>query len=125
MAARGLLTNPALFAGYQKTPVECIQRWISIIQFSEMQFKYLHHHLVFMLEKVLPKKERLIFNVIKTKEEVLTFLNEFYDISYDKETSGIASEVQYIEEMTSDGKYFEEKVKEDFDEYLEGSLNFF
>jgi len=29
MAARGLLANPAMFAGYDATPIECVADWVS------------------------------------------------------------------------------------------------
>ncbi|KAG8142632.1 putative tRNA-dihydrouridine synthase protein [Naja naja] len=30
MVARGLLANPALFAGYEDTPLQCVQDWVDI-----------------------------------------------------------------------------------------------
>ena len=29
MAARGILNNPAMFAGYQSTPLQCVTDWVS------------------------------------------------------------------------------------------------
>lgn len=29
MAARGILTNPAMYAGYSHTPIECVSDWVS------------------------------------------------------------------------------------------------
>ena len=29
MAARGILNNPAMFAGYQSTPLQCVADWVS------------------------------------------------------------------------------------------------
>lgn len=31
MSARGILSNPAMFAGFDRTPVECIDEWVSNI----------------------------------------------------------------------------------------------
>lgn len=31
MAARGMLANPAMFAGYQNTPEQCVKDWVSHI----------------------------------------------------------------------------------------------
>lgn len=28
MAARGILANPAMFAGFEQTPLECVQKWV-------------------------------------------------------------------------------------------------
>ena len=32
MAARGMLENPAMYAGYDVTPAECIRDWVSIFR---------------------------------------------------------------------------------------------
>lgn len=114
MAARGILTNPALFAGHCTTPLACVQDWITIST-ATTPFQCFHHHLVFMLEKVLPKSERLIFNVMKTKELVLDFLAE-YGISYQnnmKEYSGYVAidyDYDYDQNNESQGSFFKEKL---------------
>ena len=80
MVAGGLLTNPALFSGFATTPVECVQRWLDITANIETQFLCMHHHLVFMLEKVLTKKEKLVFNVLNNKSDVYDFLEKRFNI---------------------------------------------
>ena len=30
MAARGILANPAMYAGYEETPLECVKDWVSV-----------------------------------------------------------------------------------------------
>lgn len=80
MVAGGILTNPALFAGHTTTPIECVQHWLDITSSIETQFLSMHHHLVFMLEKVLTKKEKLIFNVLNNKHDVHNFLKERFDV---------------------------------------------
>ncbi|XP_046985235.1 tRNA-dihydrouridine(20a/20b) synthase [NAD(P)+]-like [Schistocerca americana] len=86
MSARGILTNPAMFAGYHQTPVECVQEWITLAKAMKVPFKCFHHHLVFMLEKVLAKQDRLIFNCLKDEESVLKYLKDYFDI-FPKEKS--------------------------------------
>ncbi|EFC41241.1 predicted protein [Naegleria gruberi] len=50
MSARGLLSNPALFSGYDYVPFECIQRYLQIaIQIGGVPFHILQHHIMFML----------------------------------------------------------------------------
>ncbi|KAK2724287.1 hypothetical protein QYM36_000966 [Artemia franciscana] len=78
MSARGMLENPAMFFGYAKTPRECVKRYIEIAQLKEPRFMTFHHHLVFMLEKSLPKPKRKVFNNLRNKEAVLEFLSEHY-----------------------------------------------
>ncbi|XP_066586713.1 tRNA-dihydrouridine(20a/20b) synthase [NAD(P)+]-like isoform X2 [Prorops nasuta] len=80
MAARGILTNPALFSGSPVTPLTCIQNWLDITSRIPTQFLQFHHHLVFMLEKLLSKKKRQVFNTLQDKESVLRFLEENYGV---------------------------------------------
>ncbi|XP_046143205.1 tRNA-dihydrouridine(20a/20b) synthase [NAD(P)+]-like isoform X2 [Osmia bicornis bicornis] len=80
MAARGILTNPALFSGHSVTPLTCIQDWLDITSIIPTQFLCFHHHLVFMLEKLLPKKSRIFFNNLQNKTDVLEFLDNTYGI---------------------------------------------
>ena len=50
MAARGLLENPALFAGYDKTPVSAIQKYIKCaISYGSDQFIF-HLHLMSLFD---------------------------------------------------------------------------
>lgn len=49
MAARGLLQNPALFAGYDSTPAECISEFVDIAIRTSLNPKLLHQHLLMML----------------------------------------------------------------------------
>lgn len=80
MSARGILANPALFSGYTTTPLSCIQDWIDITARIDTHFLCFHHHLVFMTEKMLSKKDRVYLNNLKTRESVLEFLGNHFDI---------------------------------------------
>lgn len=113
MAARGILTNPALFAGHCVTPLACIQDWVTISTATATPFQCFHHHLVFMLEKVLAKPERLAFNIIKTKELVLDFLADYGIVCQNdmKEYSGYSAvECEYGNNSESQGSFFKEKL---------------
>lgn len=79
MCAQGILENPALFTGITKTPESCLQTWINIALEDNMHFILFHRHLIFMLEKVLPKSERRIFNNLKNKEDVLHYISNYFD----------------------------------------------
>lgn len=78
MSASGLLTNPALFSGSHTTPVSCVKEWMNIKDRDKdkITFQCYHHHLVFMLEKTLTKKQKQIFNYLNTFEDVDNFLIE-------------------------------------------------
>ncbi|XP_050444266.1 tRNA-dihydrouridine(20a/20b) synthase [NAD(P)+]-like [Adelges cooleyi] len=77
MSARGILHNPGLFAGYEITPVSAIQNWLNI---HHTNFLWFHHHLVFMCEHLLCKKTRNHFNSLRNAEDVVSFLEEQFDI---------------------------------------------
>ncbi|XP_021201008.3 tRNA-dihydrouridine(20a/20b) synthase [NAD(P)+]-like [Helicoverpa armigera] len=79
MAASGLLTNPALFSGATKTPLSCVKMWMDMKdkESDKITFQCYHHHLVFMLEKVLNKQEKQVFNHLKSFESVDVFLQEY------------------------------------------------
>ena len=76
MCARGLLQNPALFAGWPTTPVECVREWLSICLSEGTNFSYFHSVLCQMLQNVLSKTERRFFNTLATTSSVLDYLNE-------------------------------------------------
>lgn len=44
MAARALLLNPALFAGWDATPVECIQKFLREAVGAPIPFSLVLHH---------------------------------------------------------------------------------
>ncbi|KAK7084618.1 tRNA-dihydrouridine(20a/20b) synthase [NAD(P)+]-like protein [Halocaridina rubra] len=80
MAARGILDNPAMFAGYDFTPLECVKDWLDLALSSGTHFSCFHHHLIYMLNKSLTRAEKKHFNVLGSASGVLTFLNEKYCI---------------------------------------------
>lgn len=82
MCAQGLLNNPALFAGYKKTPLKCVQDWINIAISYGTPFVTLKHHLVFMLEQVLPRHEKKVFNNLLTTPAVLDYLENNFGVHY-------------------------------------------
>ncbi|XP_057332137.1 tRNA-dihydrouridine(20a/20b) synthase [NAD(P)+]-like [Microplitis mediator] len=80
MIAGGILKNPSIFSGSSVTPLSCIQDWLDITAAIPTKFLTLHQHLVFMLEKILPYDERLIFNNLKTSQSVYDFIDSYYNI---------------------------------------------
>ncbi|XP_002739522.1 tRNA-dihydrouridine(20a/20b) synthase [NAD(P)+]-like [Saccoglossus kowalevskii] len=82
MAARGMLHNPAMYAGYEFTPLECIQDWVDISLQLGTQFQCFHHHLIQMMEHVTSKADKRIFNTLSNVPAVLDYLQEHYQVSY-------------------------------------------
>uniref|UniRef100_A0A8D2LZK2 tRNA-dihydrouridine synthase n=2 Tax=Varanus komodoensis TaxID=61221 RepID=A0A8D2LZK2_VARKO len=80
MVARGLLANPAMFAGYEETPLHCIQHWIDIALEHGTPFTCFHHHLMYMLERITSKQEKKIFNVLSSTSAVLDYLRDNYGV---------------------------------------------
>ncbi|CAJ0949440.1 unnamed protein product [Ranitomeya imitator] len=80
MAARGLLANPAMFAGYEETPMACIQDWIDIALEHGTPFTCFHHHLMYMMEKITSKQEKRVFNVLSSTSAVLDYLRDSYGV---------------------------------------------
>lgn len=82
MSARAILSNPGLFAGYNTTPIECVQDWVNLVVAvgDAITFQCFHHHLTFMMEKFMRRRVRVQFNNFTTKEEVLEFLEEHFGI---------------------------------------------
>lgn len=99
MVANGMLTNPTLFSNTNCTTKDCVQKWVDICYNSTLDsttfeilshkkhlnvtipdrppnltFQCFHHHLVFMLEKFLPRRKRQVFNNLQTFDDVLQFL---------------------------------------------------
>lgn len=88
MSARGILTNPALFSyRYSTTPLVCIQDWLDITSTIPTEFQCFHKHLVFMLENILPSKDRVLFNSLQNKLSVLEFLENYYNIELNASNS--------------------------------------
>ncbi|XP_068630581.1 tRNA-dihydrouridine(20a/20b) synthase [NAD(P)+]-like [Battus philenor] len=77
MVASGILTNPAMFTGARTTPVGCVKLWMDIKNMykDKITFQCYHHHLVFMLEKVLSRHQKQVFNHLTTFESVDEYLN--------------------------------------------------
>ncbi|KAA8914304.1 hypothetical protein FN846DRAFT_897013 [Sphaerosporella brunnea] len=77
MAARGLMTNPALFSGYKKTPWGAVERFMDYAVEYPIPFRLTQHHIFDMLDQVIPKKERVLMNeTTNTLVEMIDWLDE-------------------------------------------------
>lgn len=141
MAARAILTNPTLFSGkYETTPIECVQEWLNIgaAAGENIAFQFFHHHFTFMMEKMLRKRQRAVFNSFTRRQPMYDYLDEMFDLRpqpidvpenitcvYDETNyrnrmnelnieKTRRSKNQYSSENTP-GKFFLEKVNDDLD----------
>eukprot|EP01134_Creolimax_fragrantissima_P000375 CFRG0375T1 len=77
MTARGLLKNPAMFQGFDSTPLECVQRWIDIRALLGFKYDSFRHITSQMLSNVLSKQEMLTFNRINSTAGIIDFLADY------------------------------------------------
>lgn len=84
MSARGLLANPALFAGYRACPWEAVETFMCNVARSPLPFKLVVHHVQEMCSPgmgddksaLLPKKDRQRFSRLADMAELVDFLDE-------------------------------------------------
>ncbi|XP_045116073.1 tRNA-dihydrouridine(20a/20b) synthase [NAD(P)+]-like [Portunus trituberculatus] len=76
MTARGILENPAMYAGYIHTPLECVREWVRLALSTGTPFTCFHHHLIYMLEHTLTRAERRYFNILSSTTAVLDYLSD-------------------------------------------------
>ncbi|XP_071519413.1 tRNA-dihydrouridine(20a/20b) synthase [NAD(P)+]-like isoform X2 [Panulirus ornatus] len=82
MAARGMLENPAMYAGHKTTPLECVKDWVNIALTTGTNFACFHHHLIYMMDKSLSRAERRYFNILGSTSGVLAYLTEKYMMEF-------------------------------------------
>ncbi|KAJ3415552.1 tRNA-dihydrouridine(20a/20b) synthase [NAD(P)+]-like protein [Chytridiales sp. JEL 0842] len=84
MAARGLLENPALFAGEKHTPLKAVEEYLRLaIGYGNNHF-IMHHHLMYMLDSSMTRAEKRRFNALGSVASVLDFMEEHYGITYNE-----------------------------------------
>ena len=76
MAARGLLANPALFAGAPATPPAAVRAFARDAVDGGLPFAVGHRALAYMLEARLSRPARLHFNALPSYASALDFLDD-------------------------------------------------
>ncbi|GAA5839044.1 hypothetical protein JCM11251_007860 [Rhodosporidiobolus azoricus] len=77
MSARGLLANPALFSGYERTPVEAIQSFITHSISYGLIYPLFHRHVAYMLEShFVNRQDRIYFNSLPSYAGVVDWLED-------------------------------------------------
>jgi tRNA-dihydrouridine synthase 4 len=59
MSARGLLENPALFAGYSSTPPEAVDKFMGYVMRCPLPYHLVLHHLSEMTGNLLSKRQKV------------------------------------------------------------------
>lgn len=78
MTARGILSNPAMFAGYETTPAACVRDWIDIcVSLGDLApgTEYLQRHLMMCAFNTHSRPEKLEFNSLRSTAAVLDFMH--------------------------------------------------
>ncbi|KAI8377684.1 uncharacterized protein BYT42DRAFT_593849 [Radiomyces spectabilis] len=80
MSARGLLQNPALFAGHDYTPWECVEKYVQLaLGYGTNSFIF-HHHLMYMFEDLMSNAERKTFNTLSSIPAILDHLETYWGL---------------------------------------------
>lgn len=129
MSARGLLKNPALFCGANRTSVSCIEDWISMKHNHFMTFL---HHLVFMCDKLLSSQEKDQLNSVKSGIEILDFVEAKFSVSSSCRSHFINLNKGSKYQEENEGKFFQEEmsnvkkeVAKDTEDFLDNLDNCF
>lgn len=80
MTARGLQENPALFAGYESTPREVVERFMAYAVRSGLRFELIKGHLADMMGKMTTKKVRRTLIGCKDLIELVDWLDGLWDL---------------------------------------------
>jgi tRNA-dihydrouridine synthase 4 len=93
MSARGILANPALFAGYSNTPWKAIELFWDYATTYGLPYRITQHHLAQMLDGVIHRKFVKELNEIGTLSELIDWFDEHF-ILRRRGDDGFATEVE-------------------------------
>jgi tRNA-dihydrouridine synthase 4 len=96
MAVRGILANPALFAGYQKAPWGCIERFMEYATAFGLPYRLTQHHIACMLEGQISREFYKELMDCKHLAQLIDYFDAHFNLkrSWD-EGFGQVIEIQY------------------------------
>ncbi|KAJ2760344.1 tRNA dihydrouridine synthase [Coemansia nantahalensis] len=80
MSARGLLQNPALFAGFEHTPLACVEKYVNAALAYGTPTSIMHHHVMYMTESIMSSVERRSFNCLSSAPAIVDHLGRKYGV---------------------------------------------
>lgn len=96
MAVRGILANPALFAGYSKAPWGCVERFVEYATAFGLPYRLTQHHLACMLEGQISKALYKELMECKHLAQLIDFFDEHFILKRPwDEGFGQVIEIQY------------------------------
>lgn len=116
MSARGILANPALFGGHVTTPLQCVQRWLDVCALAgdAITFQCFQHHLTFMMDKLMARRQRVQFNDFTRKEQIWEFMEAKYGLRPREELAAYEDGLRAGERVTEpefDESAFRERMR--------------
>lgn len=75
MAVRGILSNPALFGGYSKSPWSAVEIFWDLSTSYGLPFRITQHHLSQMLDKVIPRRNLKEMNECKSMIDMIDWFD--------------------------------------------------
>ncbi|CAI5760009.1 unnamed protein product [Candida verbasci] len=93
MSARGILANPALFTGLDKTPWSAVEMFMHLVTCYGLPFGLSQHHITQLLENVIPKSYIRQINELKNMIELIDYLDEHFILKR-KGEDGFATAVE-------------------------------
>lgn len=93
MSARGILANPALFAGYKNTPWKAIELFWDYATSYGLPYRIIQHHFAQMLDGVIPRKYIKELNDINNLVALLDWFDEHFILKR-KGEFGFATEIE-------------------------------
>lgn len=95
MSARGILANPALFAGYKNTPWKAIELFWDYATAYGLPYRIIQHHLAQMLDGVIHRKYIKELNEVSNLINLLDWFDEHFILKR-KGDDGFASETEPV-----------------------------
>lgn len=80
MSVRGILSNPAIFAGYDTTPWRAVEIFWDYAMAYGLPFQLIQHHMNEMLNFELSRRERKGLNFAQSTVELLDWFDERFDL---------------------------------------------
>ncbi|GMG24466.1 unnamed protein product [Ambrosiozyma monospora] len=105
MAVRGVLDNPALFAGFKDTPWGAIEKFWNLSTSYGLPFRLIQHHLSCMLDSQLNKKLHNELNAQNSLVDLIDWFDEHFDLKRSGDKGfGEAVAIPYRQDRTTQSR---------------------
>lgn len=97
MSARGILANPALFAGYDRTPWSAVELFWDYVTAYGLPFRLTQHHFSEMMDNLLTKRQKKVANECNSLIELLQWFDRNFDLKRKGEKGfGTRTEIPWL-----------------------------